>query len=209
MIRRLALLGLLAFTPLAARAEDPLHLRFSSGPKELKRARKALDKWLRAHAKREFPAKTRAISLNQAISRAQLGLLDMRDAVAAQKSPAPERSAKAPPEAPCSSLESCPSRIGAVHAEGVSGLSEAIVAVVQPWLLLQHRRGGGVSLRTDAGDPGTLATITLDGLVAMPVDICVSPAPMGGSQVWLRSAADLDDIYAFSREEVLHPSRPQ
>ena len=200
------LLACLALAPVVARAEHSFSFRFTSGRKEVKRAHKALDKWLRTLSKREFPGKMAVIARSQAISRAQFGVPDMRDALAALPSTggasASGRSVKASRVVPCSSLETCPARIGTAHAETVSGLSDAVISVVRPWLLLQHRRGGGLSLRSDAGEPGVLATMSLDRLVSSPIDICASPAPLGGLDVWLRSAADLDDIYAFSREEI-------
>ena len=196
MLRLLAVAGCLAFLPLQVQAEGPLHLRFSSGPKEVKKARKGLARWLRARAKREFPAKMRILARELSISLAQQGGEELRDAVAAI--PAPPA-----PETPCSSLELCPDWVGVAHADGVSSLGGAVAELVQPWLLLQHRRGAGLSLSSPAEVPGTLARMTLDGLATVPVDILASPSPTGGLLVWLRSSVDLGAIYAYSREEVL------
>ena len=181
------------------RAEPPLEFQFTGAPREVKAAQKGLAKWLKARSKREFTPKLETIAKKRLAAFAPETTLALRDAVAdAPKSPR----GKTSPHFFCPSLDLCPMAPATTHAERISDVPKSAALLIQPWLLLQHRRGGRLTLATTA-DTDSLLDLRLDGLLAGPIEIHAAPSSSGSLQLWLSASANLDDVYSFARESLL------
>lgn len=188
----------------ATAPQAPLELGFTSAPREVKRAQKKMGKWLRAAAKRDLSDKIQAIALQHSISLAP-EMADLRDAVGeVPKSPG----AGLPVSLPCASLEVCPSAPAMTRAARPSDVPGALEVLIQPWLLLQQRRGGRLTLAPSSGFSDAILTMTLEGLVAGPVDIHASLDSYDGLHLWLSTGVDLEETYSFSRDTLLRPGVP-
>ena len=195
---------LLATTAGTIHAQAHVDISFNSAkPKEAKTAQKRLAKWLKANSKKEFDPKIKNQSLNWRIFLASQGELDLRDAVA---TPSIKTESKSAESLACQTLELCPTPPGSAHVNSLSEVPSAIASLIQPWILLQHRRSGRIALDLAPKDSAALLTITLDGLVQGPIQVQVSPKSASGYLVWLGYESDLGQIYDFFRETLLNPS---
>lgn len=99
----------------------------------------------------------------------------------------------------CRTLERCWPLPTSFHVEARPLVSDAVAALLRPWIALGKARGWKFSF-APAGASPALLTARLDGLPRTALTIASAPVRTGGYDVWLESADGAPEL--FERERV-------
>jgi hypothetical protein len=137
----------------------------------------------------------------------------MRDALASQPEAAGKRRVmdhlpgmSRDPFGLCRALVRCTEAPLSFHVEDEALVSDAVVALVRPWIQLQRARGKDLEFAPSGAAADRAVAITLAGLPDAGLSVRVTPVPTGGFDVALRGAADPEQLFLRERAAVLPAS---
>jgi len=104
----------------------------------------------------------------------------------------------------CRTLERCWPLPTSFHVDSRPLVSDAVAALLRPWIALGKARGWKFSFGPAAAAPALL-TARLDGLPRTSLTIASAPARTGGFDVWLEAAEGAPELFENERVAAVGP----